>query len=224
MGLDMYLDRAPRLKGVTAQEISALNGYFSWEKAKNEGSEYANCTLRQWCGIDEKDVPKEAIEAYKPHYITHYSAWDTDHKYGHSSIWESVGYWRKANAIHKWFVENVQNEVDNCGCYEVSKTKLRNLLDVCIQVRDASQLKKGWVKNGERFENGVWCPIMEEGECIEDTSVAEELLPTQSGFFFGGTDYDEYYLADINDTIEILTKVLDETNFETQMVVYSSSW
>ncbi len=30
-----------------------------------------------------------------------------------------------------------------------------------------------------------------------DPSKAEELLPTQSGFFFGGTEYDEYYMNSI---------------------------
>jgi len=31
-----------------------------------------------------------------------------------SYIVEEVGYWRKANQIHNWFVENVQNGIDEC--------------------------------------------------------------------------------------------------------------
>ena len=31
-----------------------------------------------------------------------------------SYIDEEVGYWRKANAIHKWFVDNVQDGNDDC--------------------------------------------------------------------------------------------------------------
>jgi hypothetical protein len=214
MGLDMYLDRALRINGITAQGISALNGYFSWEEYKSKGDKYADCTLEQWCGVNEKDVPKWAIDAYRSHYITHYSTWDTEHKYGRSSLWEEVGYWRKANAIHKWFVNNVQGYVDDCGYYEVSREQLEDLLDTCIQVRDASMMKHGWVNNGQRFENGMWCPIFEEGEVIVDTTVAEALLPTQSGFFFGGTDYDQWYMEDIMDTIEIITKVLETTDFD----------
>lgn len=37
-------------------------------------------------------------------------------------------YWRKANAIHKWFVDHVQNGVDDCGYYPVSELQLRELL------------------------------------------------------------------------------------------------
>ena len=47
---------------------------------------------------------------------------------------EEVGYWRKANHIHKWFVENVQNGMDDCGTYQVSRSKLGDLLDICEEV------------------------------------------------------------------------------------------
>lgn len=45
-----------------------------------------------------------------------------------------VGYWRKANAIHKWFVDNIQKGVDDCGSYEVSKEHLEVLLDIINEV------------------------------------------------------------------------------------------
>ena len=37
-------------------------------------------------------------------------------------------------------------------------------------------------------------------------SLANELLPTQSGFFFGGTDYDEYYFYDVKDCLNQMKK------------------
>ena len=45
-------------------------------------------------------------------------------------------YCRKANAIHKWFVDNVQNGTDDCGTYEVSRKQLQELLDLIIEVID----------------------------------------------------------------------------------------
>jgi hypothetical protein len=41
-----------------------------------------------------------------------------------------AAYWRKANAIHSWFVENVQDGEDNCAEYYVSSDKLSELRDV----------------------------------------------------------------------------------------------
>jgi hypothetical protein len=44
------------------------------------------------------------------------------------SIFHEAGYWRKANAIHGWFVNNVQNGVDDCGYYELTEEILEKLL------------------------------------------------------------------------------------------------
>lgn len=96
-----------------------------------------------------------------------------------SYVEEQVGYWLKANAIHKWFVDNVQDGNDNCGTYYVDIPDLMNLLELCKQVKT-------------------------------DPSKVEELLPPQSGFFFGDVTIDENYFQDIDKTIEILEGVLSE--------------
>lgn len=105
-----------------------------------------------------------------------------------SQIIIEVGYWRKANAIHKWFVENVQNGNDDCGEYYVPIKKLQELIELCKKVQ-------------------------------EEPSMAEDLLPTQDGFFFGGTEYDEYYFNDIDNTIEMLSNLDDSCDY-----YYHSSW
>lgn len=43
-------------------------------------------------------------------------------------------YWRKANAIHRWFVEHVQEGVDDCREYELESGKLRELESLCLTV------------------------------------------------------------------------------------------
>ena len=105
-------------------------------------------------------------------------------------IIEEAGYWRKQNQIHRWFVENVQKGVDNCGDYYVSKEDLETLLELCRKVK-------------------------------ADNSLADELLPSSSGFFFGGTEYDEWYFSGIDNTIDILKEALEDENGE---YYYSSSW
>lgn len=60
-----------------------------------------------------------------------------------SDIIEEVMYWRKANAIHAWFVENVQEGVDDCKEYWVGVDKLKELIDLCskvVETKDASLL------------------------------------------------------------------------------------
>jgi len=46
-----------------------------------------------------------------------------------------IAYWRKANVIHKWFVDNVQDGVDDCKRYYVSKKKLETLLSIIDKIQ-----------------------------------------------------------------------------------------
>jgi len=46
----------------------------------------------------------------------------------------NVGYWRKANHIHQWFVDNVQGGEDNCQTSYVDEEALALLLDTCKEV------------------------------------------------------------------------------------------
>lgn len=48
-----------------------------------------------------------------------------------ASLEVQIAYWRKANHIHKWFVDNVQNGNDDCHDYYVSRDQLQLLLDNC---------------------------------------------------------------------------------------------
>lgn len=133
-----------------------------------------------------------------------------------------VGYWRKANQIHRWFVENVQDGQDDCKDYYVSDDQLRELLELCKRVKQVAKVKKDKVINGYNITESGREPIYEDGEVITNPEEVHEILPTSSGFFFGSTDYDEYYLQDINSTIEILEKALANTEFGD--FYYSSSW
>lgn len=45
-----------------------------------------------------------------------------------------VGYWRKVNAIHNWFVEKCANGVDECQRIYVSVSQIKELLSVVDSV------------------------------------------------------------------------------------------
>lgn len=137
-----------------------------------------------------------------------------------SDIVERVGYWRKANQIHNWFVKNVQDGEDNCNDYDVSTEQLQELIDTCKQVLASTKLINAKIKNGSHNVNGKMEDNMIDGKKLEDSSVAEKLLPTAGGFFFGGTDYDEYYWQDLEETIKMLEPLIVEGGDFS----YRSSW
>lgn len=120
------------------------------------------------------------------------------------AIKEEAMYWRKANHIHKWFVDNVQDGQDDCKAYWVSRDALVALLDVCKEVL--------------AIEKNVLTD--------EDKEKLEELLPRERGFFFGGYEYDEWYFSDIRDTKDKLEEMLrqDENCSMFVSYEYEASW
>lgn len=144
-----------------------------------------------------------------------------------SAVEEDVMYWRKANHIHEWFVKNVQNDQDNCGEYYVSDEKLRELHDVCDKAIKASRLVDGMVSEGTVYnqENPKGLVQRTAGKVIEDATVVRELLPRQSGFFFGGAEYDEGYLQDVIDTRDWAARMIADCEAGVPGdIYYSSSW
>ena len=129
-------------------------------------------------------------------------------------IEEEAAYWRKCNQIHQWFVTNVQDGEDNCSSYYVSNEQIKDLIDTCKKVRDS--LVSSETKEIEIDEYGR----KDKVTIFVNTDVAENLLPSQSGFFFGSTHYDQWYLNDIEHTIEQLESLdLEESEYE-----YQASW
>lgn len=165
MGLDMYLS--------ARKHINKIN----WNKLDRNGDvKYSEATDQQWFDV----VNAAGVDTLV----------DVESIYG-VDVSVNVGYWRKSNQIHKWFVDNVQNGEDDCGEYYVSHDKLIELLTICRQALFA-----------------------------KDPS---QLMP-QGGFFFGGTDIDEWYWNDIKDTITQLKRITDMPNFEKLSFYYQSSW
>ena len=223
MGLDMYLEKAKRVDGITVKKLVEINNYFDYI---NRGHKYEDVKMSEWCGFEISDETVPFVKQYEDEYITRYASWDEEKKYGHKAITDNVGYWRKANQIHNWFVNNVQDGEDDCGTYEVTEEQFVDLLDICEKVLTETKLTTGMVWNGRHYDakSDSWVDDYIEGNIVADPSIAEELLPTTSGFFFGSTSYDEYYLDDVKYTAELIKDLLNTTDFEKEMVMYHSSW
>jgi len=103
-----------------------------------------------------------------------------------------VAYWRKANAIHKWFC-NLDGGRDECQSIYVTMNNL-------LELRTACQLVVDGDVEPERF------------------------LPTQAGFFFGSTDYDEWYEEDLKNTIAQIDRATKDIKSDWAEFIYRASW
>jgi len=165
MGLDMYLSAR---KYINKIDWSVLD--------KQEEHDYAAATFPQW---------NEIVTAAELSHVA-----NKNDIYG-VSVSVNCAYWRKVNAVHKWFVDNVQGGEDNCGEYYVSNEKLKELLATAQQ-----------------------CLFRKD----------PNLLPPQSGFFFGSYDIDEWYWHGIKDTIKQLKRLTEMSDFDELSFYYQSSW
>lgn len=115
----------------------------------------------------------------------------------HLTVRVCAAYWRKANAVHAWFVQNVQDGVDECEPHDVSREQL-------------GELRKAAADALLAYQRG-------------DKEAARTNLTPTDGFFFGNTEIDEWYAESLGRTIEQLDRVLA---IEDPMVdfIYRSSW
>ena len=111
-------------------------------------------------------------------------------------------YWRKANAIHQFFLDKCRGNIDESDCngrdLVVNETDLKDLLDICETLL---KLK------GKKFKE-----------------LAEELLPTADGFFWGSTKYDKYYRQDLRYTVKILKGLNLEDDSWLVDYIYNADW
>lgn len=106
---------------------------------------------------------------------------------------EELAYFRKNNWLRKFIVDNTDYEDD----YD------------CVYLRVTRDLLKTLLND----INNV----------LDNNSKAEELLPTQSGFFFGSTEYDRWYFNDLGNSKEKIQRIINITT-DGDVILYYEWW
>lgn len=132
----------------------------------------------------------------------------------YATVTFTVGYWRKANAVHGWFARNC-GEPDNDVSMYVSRDHLTKLKHDC-----AVALMKMPTKVPASIGTAVSIETENPFEAIKDLITAEAhskefndpndddpLRPT-AGFFFGSYEKDDWYYDGLKETINIVDKAL----------------
>lgn len=122
-----------------------------------------------------------------------------------------IGYWRKVNWIHKWFVDNVQDGNDDCKNYEVSSELLDELYSTCETILDK------------------FCKVENGKDRKELVDYINDKLPPQSGFFFGKTELKDsaeldYYRESLYDTMQFIRRARNYIEKFGAKIYYQASW
>lgn len=110
-----------------------------------------------------------------------------------------IGYWRKFNALHSFIVDNYSTNGED-DCRKIYLS-LENLQEIL------DTLKKVKANPGN----------------------AEDILPPRAGFFFGSTQIDEWYMRDIEYSIELFEEVIatvkrNDKRKNYYEIYYQASW
>lgn len=146
------------------------------------------------------------------------------------SVW---GKQRGTEKVHLGYLMNtIKDENDEKGPL-IDLSKVNEITLDGAYWRKANQIHAWFVKNvqdGEDDCKEYWVQRDQLQELIDtckevlnDHSKAQELLPVQEGFFFGSTEYNEYYFKDLEYTVEVLEELLSSENNDYEFY-YQSSW
>lgn len=197
MGLDMYLE-----------SIERKHNGLSFENVMRLEKELCNGEIEK--GSEKWALIEPYIDKSEPSYPTIKR--------------NEVAYWRKANAIHRFFTKNEENDYYRI---RVGKLDIQELKDIC---KDLISIVYPEINNrsDELQEDSLdyWLDYfknqIEQNPKLksEFEKQAKEKLPTQAGFFFGSTEYDEWYFNSLVFTYNKMLEILETFDFENYWLSY----
>lgn len=122
---------------------------------------------------------------------------------------QEVGYFRKVNFLMSFF-----NYDGNCEYKEIAREELQALRDACEEISEMKPIKV----EVHKYPYGGVTEVKEYS--LADQERCAELLPTQSGFFFGSTDYNEWYFADVKEVFAWVDGVLSDLADDEVVLMY----
>ena len=95
--------------------------------------------------------------------------------------------------------------------------------------RKANQFREWFSKNLKDFQDEGTTPVSKSDlerlvhDCnslLENRELAESLLPTSIGWFFGPISYSDHYFEEVERTEKVLSKLLSSVDFEKEELIY----
>ena len=195
-GYDLFNECPEVFKGI-ATEVTIVNEYYNLEKISND---FAKGKPLNISGSSSERIffrnyeENISIDLSRETVIKKYILQKEEPVYIVEGDYE-IAYWRKANQIRQWFVNHIKEfDPSDNGGY------YRVTKELLIELINDCQT------------------------VVDNHSKADEVMPSSSGFFFGGTEYDEWYFDCLENTITKLLKVISETDWDNEIVFYTESW
>ena len=197
MGLDIYFKAKAKNEKLRKAYDEACAELEVAEKRLND-AEACETSKREALGLSNVIlIPNETPEEI-PEEIremrSELAKADKRYDDAYKSLYSEVAYFRKVNFLLPYF-----GYEENCSEITIDKCEVEELVNDCKRVLAA--------KDTDEAEN-----------------VADELLPTEEGYFFGSTDYDEWYFKDVQEVMDKFTEILNEFDFDKNELIMDCWW
>ena len=220
MGLDIYFHKVKKARKSKDEPLKTIKEYNDIlnQRAKDKAKRYAKRMIKklgnaandsEYAEIYHEIFPKgmKKLTQYDWKYrkfIDEVKPLDEVRKFFENFTVtyyaEEDAYFRKVNFIYHYCQPKLVDE-----CAFVTKDDLEDIIERCDKILEGLKFK------GEEIP-------------YEKIDLAQELLPTQSGFFFGSTDYDKWYFASVKDARRQMKKLLRGFNEDTDVIYVVMSW
>lgn len=151
---------------------------------------------------------------------------DTQDAYDELEI-ENVGYFRKVNCLLPFF-----GYEDNLSIHPIEKCQIEELVSIAkellkehhainssiLSYKEILEVYKDDKKKTKEIQEKItalWANFAE---------IASKKLPTTSGFFFGYTEYKEWYVNDLTEIVNVFEEILNSTDFDIDQIFMYCWW
>lgn len=207
MGLDIFIHKVKRVRNSKAEPLKSINEYekINDKRAKERFRIFAKRSLTRLEGLSGEKYK----EVYNDIFLNKIKKY-IKYEYRYKKMIKDI---QPYEEVQKFFKFQIDVSYAECDAYFRKVNFLYQffswkLEDECcfISMRDIDVLI-------ERCD-----------EVLANPEKGEDLLPTRAGFFFGSTDYDDYYIQDVEDVKKQMTELKRDFNEDTDVIYVEMSW
>ena len=209
MGLDIFIHKVKNVRNSKCEPLKSIKEYaeINAQRAKDKIKAFADTCIK------DLESLKDNAESYKVAYDKIFNV--------------KIKEYTKCY----WIVEKMQERVHSV---QEVKEFFDDFIDFYYPEEDAYFRKVNFIYKYFQYKlEDEQCFIEKEDlldiierceKVLADDTKAEELLPTQCGFFFGSTDYDDYYFDNVADCKKQMEHLLEDFDDNTDIIYVVMSW
>ena len=207
MGLDIFIHKVKNVRNSKNEPLKSIKEYaeINEQRAKDKIKAFADTCIK------DLESLKDNAESYKVAYDKIFNVKIKDY---------TKCYWiveKMQERVHS--VQEVKEFFDDFIYYPEVDAYFRKVNFIYKYFQYKLEDEQCFIEKEDLLD------IIERCEqVLADDTKAEELLPTQCGFFFGSTDYDDYYFDDVADCKKQMEHLLEDFDDNTDIIYVVMSW